>query len=556
MATNINNRLVCNEPHANLDSYYGPYNNVHAAYTALADTTVNGITYTKKYIGLTVGVWKDSSHTEITEYWFKGGLSESNLVEKTSDAGLPGGVKIVTFDKNGADGGAQNSMITDTDGKLVLPQCTLTKTGDTFSKWSYNNREYIKGDTITIGTSTVVQAVWSSSPTPKPSHKITWSAGTGINKITGTANGVGISSGESVQEGSTIVLTATPNSGYNFSQWSGLPSGTSSNNPVTFTMGTSNITVTATGSAATQYYTVSWSVGTGISSIEGVYNTDVPITPGTTEIPAGSQVILTANPQSGYQFKNWSNLPSGVDPNRNPATFLLNSNLRGISAEGEESPIVISHSLNFSCGDGVTKISGITSGGDIVESGKSYNHGTVITLTAILDDGYSSVIWEPDNIGTISGDSVEFTLDNDVDIKASGEKETEKSFYYYGCNGDTGEKWFPSVDQLRYNNKPTVVIDNSTTKYNILYVVNYVNQAPTISWQGPILTFSPINNCPYDVNRDIYIHFSEDMGWVERNGNKTAGGLAQFIQKESYVFIYIDHKGALTGKRFTISISE
>ena len=54
MATNINNTLVCNEPHANLDSYYGPYVSVEAAFNALADTTVNGVNYTKKYIGLKV----------------------------------------------------------------------------------------------------------------------------------------------------------------------------------------------------------------------------------------------------------------------------------------------------------------------------------------------------------------------------------------------------------------------------------------------------------------------------------------------------------------------
>ena len=101
MATNINNKLVCNEPHANLDSYYGPYDSVDAAFNALADTTVNGVNYTKKYIGLTVGVW-NSAKTEITEYWFKGGTAKANLVVKTdgSGGGLPSGIKIVTFDKN------------------------------------------------------------------------------------------------------------------------------------------------------------------------------------------------------------------------------------------------------------------------------------------------------------------------------------------------------------------------------------------------------------------------------------------------------------------------
>ena len=56
MATNINNKIVCNEPHANLDSYYGPYNSVQDALQTLNSTTVNGVNYVKRHIGLTVGI--------------------------------------------------------------------------------------------------------------------------------------------------------------------------------------------------------------------------------------------------------------------------------------------------------------------------------------------------------------------------------------------------------------------------------------------------------------------------------------------------------------------
>ena len=345
MATNINNRLVCNEPHASLDSYYGPYNSVHEAFTALADTIVNGINYTKKYIGLTVGIW-NSAHNEITEYWFKGGLNESNLVIKTSDSGgLPSGVKIVTFDKNGGSG-AQNSIITDTDSQVVLPECTFTNASADFTAWSYNGTQEKPGRPITIGSTTVVKAIWG--------YKITWTVGTGINKITGTANGVPISSGDLVQEGSTIELTAIMNSGYNFSQWSGLPSGTSSNNPVTFTLGTSDLNITATGSAATQYYTVSWTTGTHIASITGKYNGTTNIQPGTTPIPAGSTVVLTAEADIGYQFKDWTGTPSGATTSGATMTIQsLSGNVSGVSAVAE----AVATETEF-CYYGCTPISG------------------------------------------------------------------------------------------------------------------------------------------------------------------------------------------------------
>ena len=121
MATNINNKIVCNEPHANLDSYYGPYDSVQDALQTLNSTTVNGVNYVKRYIGLTVGIQTSEG---IVEYWFKNGVENKDLVVKSTESSMPQGVKIVTFDKNGATGGAQNSIMTDADGNIVLPECT------------------------------------------------------------------------------------------------------------------------------------------------------------------------------------------------------------------------------------------------------------------------------------------------------------------------------------------------------------------------------------------------------------------------------------------------
>lgn len=58
-------------PYPQMDKRYGPYNSVSAALTAL--------TTSKRCVGLTIGV---KSGDSITEYWFKEGVSDSNLVEK------------------------------------------------------------------------------------------------------------------------------------------------------------------------------------------------------------------------------------------------------------------------------------------------------------------------------------------------------------------------------------------------------------------------------------------------------------------------------------------
>lgn len=560
MATNINNKLVCNEPHANLDSYYGPYNSVHEAFMALDDTTVNGVNYTKKYIGLTVGVW-NSAHNEITEYWFKGGLNESNLVVKTSDSGgLPSGVKIVTFDKNGGSG-VQNSIITDTASQVVLPECTFTKTGETFSCWSYNGTQKNPGQTITVGSTTVVQAQWSSSPTPKPSHVITWSAETGVSNITGTVNGVAISSGDSVKEGSTIVLTATMNSGYNFSQWSGLPSGTSTSNPVSFAMGTSDISVTAIGRAVTQKYTVSWTNGSNVAITGKVGSTT--ITSGS-RVNAGSTVVLTATPDTGYQFESWTGKPSGATEFGEELTFSVNSNISGISATA--TAVVTEYILEFkSEGEGITKLSGVVNG-ETARSGSKYAEGSNVKLVAELESEYTP-IWEGcPAYAVINNKTVTFALKEDVNIIVTATK--ENGFSYCGLtyegdkkggetindgqvegNGDDNNtKWFENLSQLTPVSGSSVTIHDN--KANYIYAITKSSNAPTITIpDGGEKTYSfvALNKCGDDT---IPQHFIE-RGWMEDETNKTAGDLAEV---GNYIFIFIDTEKELTDNKIVISI--
>lgn len=62
-------------PYPQMDGRYGPYNSISEALTS--------ITQSKRCIGLTIGIKTGNS---ITEYWFKNGISDSDLIEKTDDA--------------------------------------------------------------------------------------------------------------------------------------------------------------------------------------------------------------------------------------------------------------------------------------------------------------------------------------------------------------------------------------------------------------------------------------------------------------------------------------
>lgn len=67
-------------PVPNIDGAYGPYTSVSAALTAVASG--------RRAVGLTVGI---KTGNTIKEYWFDGGIENSNLVPKQTNSGGGGG---------------------------------------------------------------------------------------------------------------------------------------------------------------------------------------------------------------------------------------------------------------------------------------------------------------------------------------------------------------------------------------------------------------------------------------------------------------------------------
>lgn len=97
-------------------------------------------------------------------------------------------------------------------------------------------------------------------------HALTYSATNGsISGVDAESNSV--SSGDDVAEEATVTLTATPSSGYEFSNWevsgTGASLSSTSTNPTTFTMGTADATVTANFVASSTVATPTFSVAGG-----------------------------------------------------------------------------------------------------------------------------------------------------------------------------------------------------------------------------------------------------------------------------------------------------
>ncbi|MBZ9626638.1 ice-binding family protein [Psychroflexus sp. CAK1W] len=109
---------------------------------------------------------------------------------------------------------------------------------------------------------------------------------------------------------SEVILTANPDTGYEFSSWSGDATGT--DNPLTLVMD-SNKSVTANFTLIP--------VNTFTLSVNAENGT-VNISPNQTTYNEGTDVILTPNADTGYEFASWSGDATG---NNNPLTITMDA---------------------------------------------------------------------------------------------------------------------------------------------------------------------------------------------------------------------------------------
>ena len=203
-----------------------------------------------------------------------------------------------------------------------------------------------------------------------PRYTLTASAGEGgsVSPTTGSFN-----------SGTQVSVTATANSGYQFTTWSN----GSTANPVTVTLN-SNTSITA-NFALIPVYTISVSTeeGGSVSSNGGEYQ-------------QGTQVTLTATPDEGYEFSGWSD-------GSTEATRVITAS-EDLTLTASFTELIISYTLTVTSGEG----------GSVSSEGGEYNEGTEVTLTATADDGYRFTVWSDGS----TEESITITLSEDTSIEA------------------------------------------------------------------------------------------------------------------------------------------
>ena len=187
-------------------------------------------------------------------------------------------------------------------------------------------------------------------------------AGGSINPAAGTTT---------YNEGTVVNVTATANTGYVLSSWSGTGACAGTTNPCPVTMD-GNKTITANFTTVTTY-----TLTTAVSPSGG--GTINPA-PGTTTYNTGTNVSVTATANTGYTFTSWSGT-GACSGTTNPCTVSMTGN-RTITANFTA---VTTYTL--------TTAASPSAGGTISPPTGPYNSGTVVNVTATANSGYAFSSW-------------------------------------------------------------------------------------------------------------------------------------------------------------------
>jgi len=294
------------------------------------------------------------------------------LVQYTisGNAGVAGATLNYTGGSTTASDGGNYTITVPYDWSGIV---TPSLTGYTFSP---PNRNY---SATPVTANLTVQGFSATLNT----YTLTYNTGTG-GTITGTSPQI-------VNYGSSgTAVTAVPNTGYHFVNWSD----SSTANPRTDTSVTANITVTA--NFAIDTHTLTYTAGTN-GTITGT-------SPQTVNYGA-SGTAVTAVPNTGYHFVNWSD-SSTANP-RTDSNVTANITVTANFA-------IDTHSLTYTAGTGGSITAPAT-------SPTTHNYGDVVTITAVPNTGYHFVNWTGDvsQVANVNTASTSITMNADYSITAN-----------------------------------------------------------------------------------------------------------------------------------------
>ena len=151
------------------------------------------------------------------------------------------------------------------------------------------------GDSYTVNGDIEIKALWKNSVITPTTYTVT---------VSNDGNGTGTATPSTAAAGTTIILTATPNTGYHLKEWKVMSGGVTIKDDK-FTMPNDNVEVKAifekdAPPAPTEFTITVTSGGNGTASASPA------------KAAAGMEITLTATPDKGYHFKEWQVISGGV----------------------------------------------------------------------------------------------------------------------------------------------------------------------------------------------------------------------------------------------------
>ncbi|MFO8110628.1 MAG: hypothetical protein R6U17_08975 [Thermoplasmata archaeon] len=210
---------------------------------------------------------------------------------------------------------------------------------------------------------------------------------------------------EEYEVGTTVTLTATPANGWEFVEWTGDASGTSTETTITMD---GDKTVTAEFDTQEEVFELT------IDSTSGGEVTEPG--EGTFDRIQDTEVDLVAAADSGYEFLEWTGDVGTIDDTSAAETTITMNDDYSITAVFEEMPVeTYTLTVNIN-GDGSVERD---------PDQDEYEDGTTVTLTAVPADDWEFVEWT----GDASGTSTETTITMDSDKTVTAEFETEQDTF-------------------------------------------------------------------------------------------------------------------------------
>ena len=516
--------------------------------------------------------------------------------EVTVGEGKPLADFTITFNGNGGSG-SMEPVTVKAGTNYILPACGFTAPADQeFKAWEISGAEYKVGDSYTVDRDTEIKALWENSVITPTTYTVTVgndgngtgtaspstaTAGTTIT-LTATPNEgyhfkewQVISGGVTIKDnkflmpsanvevkaifekdappvpteftitvktdgngtasvshakavvGTEIALTATPNKGYHFKEWEVISGGVTIKDDK-FTMPSANVEVKAifekdAPPAPTEYTITVTSGDNGTASASHA------------KAVVGTEIRLTATPNTGYHLKEWQVISGGVTIENNKFTMpSANVEVKAIF-EKDAPPAPTEFTITVTSGDN----------GTASASHAKAVVGTEITLTATPNKGYHFKEWQVISGGvTIKDDK--FTMPSaNVEVKAIFEKDT----------GGGGGGYNPPVTYytLRFETGGGSDIPSVQGTYNTY--IDLTKYVPT--WRGH--TFIGWYSERSLMNKVSGVYLTKDMtvyaGWrVDENPGTGANPFTDVSEKDWFysdvMFVY--ENGLMLGTSKTL----